>query len=153
MSKIYRLFRQQNLPLEPEAAWKFFSSPRNLQDITPPWLGFTIESDVETQMYAGQIFIYTIRLFPGISFRWVTEITHVCNGEYFVDEQRFGPYTFWHHQHHFTPAEGGITMTDIVHYKIPLGWIGDLLHILSIKRQVRNIFDYREQKLRQKFGN
>ncbi len=103
-------------------------------------------------MYAGMIIEYTVRPVLGIPLHWVTEITHVQEPEYFVDEQRFGPYALWHHKHFIRPVEGGVEMEDVVHYKLPLGWLGKLAHMLFVKRQLRQIFDFREKKLTELFG-
>ena len=127
-----------------DEAWDFFSSPANLQKITPEKLGFKIVSKHHGEkMYAGQIIEYYVKPLFGIPLYWMTEITHVVDKKYFIDEQRFGPYTMWHHQHHFKETPEGIEMTDIVHYKLPLGILGDLANYLFVKKQLKGIFDYR----------
>jgi ligand-binding SRPBCC domain-containing protein len=88
----------------------------------------------------------------GIPLFWMTEITHVKEGEYFVDEQRFGPYALWHHQHHFRPIAGGVEMTDLIHYKIPLGWLGDIANSLFVKKELEQIFSFRYRKVEEMFG-
>jgi ligand-binding SRPBCC domain-containing protein len=103
-------------------------------------------------MYPGQLIEYTVRPLLGIPLYWMTEITHVQEGVYFVDEQRFGPYALWHHQHHFTAIEGGVEMSDIVHYKIPMGPLGQLANTLFVAAQLRQIFDYRYKKVEELFG-
>jgi len=103
-------------------------------------------------MFSGQIIQYILTPILGIPFRWVTEITHVDQGKYFVDEQRFGPYTFWHHKHFIEPVDGGVKMTDIVDYKLPLGPLGKLAHSLFVSNKVKEIFIYRTQKLKELFG-
>lgn len=103
-------------------------------------------------MYAGQIIEYTVKPVLGIPLYWMTEITQVVDQQYFIDEQRFGPYTMWHHQHHFKAIEGGVEMTDIVHYKIPLGILGDIANNLFIKAQLKGIFDFRFYATEKKFG-
>lgn len=115
-------------------------------------MGFKILSGGDSPMYPGQLIQYTITLLPGCSTRWVTEITQMMEGEYFVDEQRAGPYSFWHHKHFLKPIQGGVEMIDVVDYKIPFGFLGKLVHTLMIKRELKNIFEYREDKLTQKFG-
>ncbi len=125
------------------------SSPYNLAQITPPHLGFQILSakdDVE-KMHAGQIIEYTVSPILGIKLYWVTEITHVNKGVFFVDEQRFGPYSFWHHKHFFKEIPGGVEMTDIVHYKLPFGRIGQLVNKFLVKKQLEIIFAYRNKKV------
>ena len=146
MSKVYNLKKIQFLPIKIEEAWKFFSSPDNLKKITPPALGFNIISEhTENEMYAGQLIEYTVKPLFGIPLYWMTEITNVERFKYFIDEQRYGPYSFWHHQHHFKEVKGGVEMTDIVHYKIPFWFFGDIANNLFVRKQLKKIFDYREQ--------
>lgn len=149
---VYRLKTVQNLPISASKAWDFLSDPGNLKTITPDYMGFTILEGAEDKMYAGQIIKYIVRPVLGIPLRWVTEITHVANEEYFVDEQRFGPYSLWHHKHFIRPIAGGVEMIDIVDYKLPLGWLGQLAHGIFVKRQLKQIFDYRYHKLVELFG-
>lgn len=151
---VHTLKRVQRLPIPLEKAWDFFSSPLNLKEITPPYMGFHVTSDPAfmRKMYAGQIITYTVKPLPGIPLFWMTEITHVEPGRFFVDEQRTGPYAIWHHQHHFKPIPGGVEMTDLVHYKIPFGWLGDLANLLFVRRQLNGIFEYRQNKLEEMFG-
>lgn len=121
---VYSFSTQQILPITLEKAWEFFSNPANLQEITPRDMNFRIISQFHgTQMYPGQVIEYKVSPIKGLSMYWMTEITHVEEGKYFIDEQRFGPYSLWHHQHHFREVEGGVEMTDIVHYKIPYAWL------------------------------
>lgn len=152
MSKVYSLKTVQQIPVSMDKAWEFFSSPANLQTITPPTMGFKIISKHHGDtMYAGQIIEYKVSPVLGIPLYWMTEITHVEDKKYFVDEQRFGPYSLWHHQHHFTEAAGGVEMTDIVHYKLPLWFLGDIAHTLFVKKQLQHIFDYRYKKVEELF--
>lgn len=147
------LTRAQILPISLERAWDFFSDPGNLAQITPPGMGFHILSAHRPpRMYAGQLIEYTVSPVLGIPMYWMTEITHVVEGKYFIDEQRFGPYALWHHQHHFRPVEGGVEMTDIVHYKIPLGLFGILADRLFVRRKLDDIFNYRYKKVEEIFG-
>lgn len=135
-----------------QEAWDFLSDPANLKVITPDHMGFEILSGAETAMYPGQIIQYIVKPFPWMSTKWVTEITHVKEGNYFVDEQRFGPYSLWHHKHFIRPVEGGVEMEDIIDYKLPLGILGRIMHFLVVRKQLRNIFEYRKNKLIQLFG-
>ena len=151
MSKVYNLKTVQFLPCSLEKAWDFFSSPSNLATITPKELNFKILSKELTSMYPGQIFEYKVHPVFGIPLYWMTEITHVVENKYFVDEQRFGPYTMWHHQHHFKVVEGGVEMTDIVHYKLPMWFFGDIANALFVKNQLNKIFDYRFKKVDEMF--
>ena len=134
MSKVYSLKTVQKLPISLEAAWDFFSSPANLKEITPTNLGFTIVSKHHgKKMYTGQIIEYTVKPVLGIPLYWMTEITHVVDKQFFVDEQRKGPYNIWHHEHHFKSVEGGVLMTDILHYDVGLGifgWVASKLFVV-----------------------
>lgn len=144
---------QQKLPISLEQAWEFFSSPANLKIITPDYLRFEMTSqDERKEMYPGQIITYRIRPLLNIPMQWVSEITHCQKPLYFIDEQRFGPYTFWHHQHRFQAIPGGIEMVDIVHYKLPMGPIGNLINALKVRRDLEKIFAFRQVKLDQIFG-
>ena len=142
--KVYTIKRSQFLPIKLADAWEFFSSPMNLEKITPSHMGFRIlYKSGGDKMYAGQLIRYRVNVLPMVGLHWVTEITHVEEPNYFVDEQRFGPYALWHHQHHFSEAEGGVMMTDEVNYAIPLGFIGRLAHWFFVGREVNAIFEYR----------
>jgi ligand-binding SRPBCC domain-containing protein len=153
MSKIYSLKYVQVLPVSLEEAWDYFSRPSNLKDITPPSLNFKITSSHQgDHMYAGQVIEYKVHPLLGIPLYWMTEITHVKELQYFVDEQRYGPYSLWHHQHHFREVEGGVEMTDIVHYKIPFWFLGDIANSLFVKKQLAEIFDFRFKKAETVFG-
>ena len=151
-SGIYTLKVSQELPIGIEEAWDFFSSPKNLEKITPDHMGFVITSELPPKMYPGQIISYKVSPIPGVKTNWVTEITHVEDNKFFVDEQRFGPYSMWHHEHHFKEKGDKVLMTDKVSYKIPLGILGQMAHGLFIKRQLRGIFEYRIQALEEKFN-
>ena len=150
---VHVLEQEQVLPLTLGEAWKFFSSPRNLDAITPPDLGFRIEHCPGEEMYEGQIITYRVRLAPGVWVRWVTEIKAVVEGRSFVDEQRAGPYRFWHHRHSFEECDGGVRMRDLVHYALPLGPIGGLAHALFVRRKLGWIFSSRRDLLGERFGD
>ena len=153
MSKVYSLQTVQTIPVTLHQAWDYFSRPDNLKDITPATLGFVIRSKYQGErMYAGQIIEYTVKPLFGIPVYWMTEITHVHEGKYFVDEQRFGPYSLWHHQHHFKEVAGGVEMTDIVHYKVPYRFLGDIANAVIVKKQLKKIFDFRFETIERKFG-
>ena len=151
-SGIYSLEVSQFINLPLHEAWEFFSSPGNLSKITPEHLGFEITSGSVGKMYPGQIITYRVSPFPGIKTNWVTEITHVSEGHYFFDEQRFGPYRMWHHEHHFEVQGNGILMTDRVSYKLPFGFLGRIAHSLFVKKQLKQIFSFREACLMKMFG-
>ena len=150
---MYQYTSRQELAISMEQAWTFLSDPKNLKRITPDYMGFDIISGAERKMFPGQIIQYHLTPILGIPFRWVTEITHVQEGEFFVDEQRFGPYTFWHHKHFINKTENGVVMEDIVDYKLPLGPLGWLAHVLFVRAKVKQIFDYREKALNEIFNS
>ncbi|KOS05002.1 cell division inhibitor [Flavobacterium akiainvivens] len=149
---IYTLHRIQKLPIPLQQAWDFMADPKNLAVITPDSMGFVTKSGDERKMFAGQIITYTITPLFGIKLQWVTEITHVKPVEFFVDEQRYGPYAFWHHKHFLKEILGGTEMEDIVHYKVPMGFLGRLVHPFLVKPKLEEIFAYREKKLIELFG-
>ena len=153
MSKVYSLKTVQTIPVGLDKAWDFFSNPANLQAITPQNLGFKIISEHHgNEMYAGQLIEYTVKPVLNIPLYWMTEITHVADKKYFVDEQRFGPYSLWHHQHHFKETAAGVEMTDIVHYKLPFLFLGDIANTLFVKKQLKEIFDFRYKVVEEMFG-
>ena len=153
MSKVYSLQTLQRMPISLEKAWDFFGKPDNLDDITPDDMKFKITSVSHGhRMYAGQVIEYKVSPLLNIPLYWMTEITHVDDKKYFVDEQRFGPFSFWHHQHHFKEVQGGVEMTDILHYKIPFWIIGDIAHALFVKKKIKGIFDFRYKKVEDLFG-
>lgn len=140
-SGIYTLHSEQYLTCTLEEAWLFFSDPRNLDKITPKDMGFRITNKPAITTYEGQIITYKIGIFPLIDTNWVTEITHLRDRQFFVDEQRFGPYAMWHHEHHFEELpDGRVLMTDIVNYKVPLGWLGRVIAGGMVSKKVYEIF-------------
>ena len=139
--------RLQILPTTLEEAWEFFSDPGNLVKITPPAMDFRITSTPQAVTYAGQILTYTVRPLLGISMAWTTEITHVSRPDFFVDEQRFGPYRFWHHQHFFREVDGGTEVRDLVHYLLAHDQLAWLVNCLIVAPRLRKIFDYRSTAL------
>ncbi len=145
--RIYTLKKEQFLTIGINEAWDFFSNPANLQKITPPDMGFKILSELPGNIYPGLIINYTVNAFYGFSVNWVTEITQAVEKRYFIDEQRFGPYKFWHHQHHFKEVNGGTITTDIVNYGLPFGIIGNFAHDLIVKGRLKEIFEYRKRVL------
>ena len=150
--KIHTLRQEQTLPITIEEAWNFFSSPANLDAITPPDLGFEITCPLPERMFEGQIITYRVKVAPLVWVPWVTEIKCVDDGRSFIDEQRFGPYKFWHHRHAFEPVDGGVRMTDLVHYALPFGPFGEIARLLFVKRKVEWIFNYRKEWLAKRFG-
>lgn len=148
---LHTLEQEQLLPIGIEEAWEFFSSPANLNEITPADLGFEITSLPEPRMYDGQIITYRVRIAPLIHLPWVTEIKCVDEGRSFIDEQRFGPYKFWHHRHTFEATPGGTLMRDKIHYALPFGPLGTIAHALFVRRKLQWIFRYRKQILTERF--
>jgi ligand-binding SRPBCC domain-containing protein len=150
--KIYTFHAKQNLPITLEEAWEFMSNPKNLKVITPDYMGFKTLCGDEKAMFAGQIIQYIVTPVLGIPTKWVTEITHMVEKHYFVDEQRFGPYALWHHKHFLKEIPGGVEMEDIIDYKIPMGILGQMVHPILVKPKLNEIFDYRRNKLIELFG-
>lgn len=150
--KLYTLKSKQNLPISIEQAWDFLSDPKNLKAITPQYMGFNILSGADRPMFPGQIIQYIVTPILGIKSKWVTEITHVDYQKYFVDEQRFGPYSLWHHKHFIKAIPGGVEMEDVIDYKIPMGILGQLVHPILVKPKLDEIFAFRQKKLIELFG-
>jgi ligand-binding SRPBCC domain-containing protein len=150
--KLYQIKTKLKLPISVDKAWEFLSNPKNLKEITPKHMNFRILSGADRTIFAGQIIQYKVTPMLGISTKWVTEITHVKDKEYFVDEQRFGPYALWHHKHFIKKIDGGVEMEDVIDYKIPFGIIGQIAHPIIVKNKLKQIFKYRENKLKELFG-
>ncbi|MCS6830334.1 MAG: SRPBCC family protein [Armatimonadota bacterium] len=150
--KLFRFETRQTIPAPLEKVWDFFSSPANLKVITPPYMGFDILTPVPEKMEPGTIIAYTVRPLLGIPMFWVTEITHVEPLRSFVDEQRFGPYRFWHHRHTFIPVDGGVEMTDLVYYALPAPIIDGLINRLIVRPRIEEIFAFRRRKITELFG-
>ena len=151
---VHQLKAVQHIPGSIDEIWDYFSQPSNLAKITPVEMDFRVISDKwEAEIYPGQIIEYTVRPLLGIAFYWMTEITQVRSKEFFIDEQRKGPYSLWHHQHHFEQVDGGVLMTDLVHYQNPLGFLGDIANAVLVKGKLRKLFEYRAVKINERFGN
>ncbi len=154
MATITRLHKTQVLPISLEVAWSFFSNPGNLPEITPKDLGFVVLSEPTDTIYPGLMLRYSVSPLLGIKSLWVTEITQVKAQEYFVDEQRIGPYRLWHHEHHFhARGPASVEVVDIIHYSLPFGWIADCIAGAMVRRQVENIFRHRSEVLKSRFGH
>jgi ligand-binding SRPBCC domain-containing protein len=153
--KPYQLEFTQQLPISLQEAWQFFSSPLNLAKITPKEMAFEVTSNIEhaSSMYAGMIITYKVSPLFGLKLNWITEITHVAAGKYFIDEQRFGPYQFWHHEHHFREIPGGVEMHDLLTYGMPFGILGKGVNELLVANKVQQIFTFRKKKITEMFGN
>lgn len=149
----FQFIQSQKIPATLDAVWDFISSPANLKEITPPYMGFEVTGNSGSgKMYAGMIITYIVKPVLGIPMQWMTEISQVKDKDYFVDEQRMGPYKLWHHQHKIEAIEGGVLMTDVVTYIPPFGFIGAIANSLFIKRQLQTIFEYRTKAVNEKFG-
>jgi len=149
---MYTIERVQRLPISLQEAWDFFQNPSNLAKITPEEMGFDIQSEVPAAMYPGLFIHYKVSPLLGVKLNWTTEITYVDAPNYFVDEQRVGPYAIWHHEHHFKEIEGGVEMLDRVNYKVPFGILGKIAHPLVVKSKLEEIFNYRITKTEEIFG-
>jgi len=149
---VYQLFKEQRIPSDIETVWAFISSPENLKLITPDHLGFEITSQSSPgKIYPGMMITYKVKPLLNIKLTWVTEITHIENNEFFVDEQRKGPYKIWHHEHRLTPVNGETLMTDLITYEPPFGFLGSILNRMIIRKKLKEIFNYREKILSELF--
>lgn len=142
------------MPITIEEAWNFFSTPLNLNKITPPDVNFKQTSlpNPDGKMYPGQIITYKISPISGVYVNWVTEITHVKELSYFVDEQRSGPFSLFHHEHHFKVIPGGVEMTDILSYAVPLSFLGRLVNRIFVGNKLEEVFGFRKQQIDDLFG-
>jgi len=150
----YQFIHEQLFQASVAEMWSFISAPKNLKEITPDYMGFEVTTPhLSEKMYAGMIISYKVS--PVLNFKvdWVTEITHVKENEFFVDEQRIGPYKLWHHQHHLIQMKEGVLMRDIVTYQPPFGILGALANKLLISKKLNEIFNYRKVVLEKKFGS
>ncbi|MBS3914083.1 MAG: SRPBCC family protein [Bacteroidetes bacterium] len=135
-----------------DAVWKYMSAPDNLIYLTPDSMNMQITNgNPEGVMYPGMVITYSLTPLFGIRVLWVTEIAHVEDGRYFVDEQRFGPFKFWHHKHFLEEKEGGVLMRDKVDYKLPFGFIGRLFGARIVRNKLKKIFEYRRLALEKIF--
>lgn len=151
MPKIHKLYREQIIPTNLQTAWDFIRSPKNLDRITPDDMPFEIVSKVPTEMYDGLLIEYRVGV-PLLGWQtWLTELKHIRERHSFVDEQRIGPYKLWYHYHEITEVEDGIRFIDQVHYVLPFGPLGSIAHLTFVQRQLKHIFDYREQALQEVF--
>src|ERR1700740_3058528 len=154
MTKLYRIKYEQKIPASMDVVWEFMSAPRSLSKITPPAVRMEMTSELDAEkMYAGQIIQYKLYPLLGIKMSWVTEITQVKEREYFVDTQPYGPYAFWHHKHFFTEIEGGVLMTDIIDYKLPMGLLGRIMNSLVVRKKLEEVFKHRFKAMEELFGS
>lgn len=151
--KVHSLSQEQTLPVSIETAWKFFSNPRNLEDMTPPGMGFKIVSLPSERLYEGEIVEYSVKVFPGIWIPWVSEIKALDEGVSFVDDQISGPFKFWHHRHSFEESQCGTIVRDLIHYSLGFGPFGEMARWLVVKKQLATMFAHRKETLERKFGS
>lgn len=149
---IHRLYRQQTVPASLDEVWAYFATPENLNEMTPNDMKFEIVHGGGGQMFPGQLIEYRVQFMPLIKSTWLTEIAHVEDRAYFVDEQRIGPYRFWYHEHRFEAFAGGTRITDQVTYALPFGFLGDIVHSVWVGRRLKGIFDFRTQRVKELFG-
>ena len=149
----YQFKKKQVLQSTMDEIWEFISTPKNLKEITPKEKNFEIlNTDLPKKMYPGMIVFYKVNPLKWFRTTWVTEITNIREKNYFIDEQRVGPYSMWHHQHIIEPTDEGVQMTDIVSYRLPLGILGRIAHRLFIRAKIESIFNYRQDILNAKFN-
>jgi ligand-binding SRPBCC domain-containing protein len=149
---IQRLYRQQLVSASLDEVWAYFATPKNLDEMTPEDMKFEIVHSGNEKMFQGQLIEYCVQFMPLMKSRWLTEIAHVQEGAYFVDEQRIGPYRFWYHEHRFEAVEGGTQITDQITYDLPFGILGDIVHALWVRGRLKGIFDFRHKKVKELFG-
>ncbi len=151
--KTYKRAFSQVVRADLDQVWSFFSRPENLNELTPPDMDFEIMTDLDgVEMYPGMMIAYKVSPFKGIKMDWLTEITQVRDKEFFIDEQRNGPYRMWHHQHHFKQTAEGVKMTDILHYTLPLGILGRLANSILVAKRIDDIFTYRNKAVERLFN-
>jgi ligand-binding SRPBCC domain-containing protein len=150
---IYRLERKQYINAPLQEVWRFFSNPRNLGTITPPYMNFRVTSkELPGEIFKGQLITYKVSPILGIPLHWETEITEVKPLQHFVDEQKVGPYKLWRHKHFFQQEGDKVLMTDMVEYELPLSFLGDLAHSIFVQRQLKGIFHFRNNKVEELFN-
>lgn len=149
---VHYLHREQIISAPVEKVWEYFCDPKNLNEITPPDMNFEIVKGGDQGMFEGQLIEYRVEFVRGIRSLWLTEIAHVRDCEYFVDEQRVGPYRFWYHEHKFENVHDGVKMTDHVTYVLPFGPLGDVVHAVWVGNRLKSIFDFRVRKIEELFG-
>ena len=150
--KFHTLRREQWIGRPIDEVFAFFADARNLEHITPPWLGFRILAMDSISVSEGTQIRYRLRL-HGLPIYWRTEIRQWDSPRRFIDVQRAGPYKLWHHTHRFEAHEGRTKMTDIVRYALPFGVLGRMVHALKVRGDVRQIFDYRRERIHELFEN
>jgi ligand-binding SRPBCC domain-containing protein len=150
--KVYTQKYKQFIHADIDTVWDFFSNPSNLGKITPAEMNFkTLYITGGETMYAGQLMSYKVSPFPFMRIRWTTEIKVAKYQQHFIDEQKFGPFAMWYHQHFFEVKDGGVEMIDEISYAIPFGFLGRLANSLLVEKQVKNIFKFRKEAVERIF--
>lgn len=149
---IHSFQQTQLLHMSREEAWLFFSNPQNLPILTPDWMHLRMVGDLAETIYEGMLIKQKIKPLLGIPLTWETEITEIEEYVYFIDEQRVGPYKLWQHEHRLHETSNGIKLIDRLHYALPCGLLGELVHQLTVKRKITEVFAYRYKTLEQLFG-
>ncbi len=144
--RVHVLEQEQVLPRPPSEAWEFFQDAYNLEEITPPFLGFEVLTPRPIEMRLGTLIEYELRL-HGVRLRWLTRIEDWEPGRRFVDRQLRGPYALWHHTHTFEPHPEGTLMRDRVRYRLPFGPLGAIAHMALVRRDLDAIFDFRRAEI------
>jgi len=152
LMKLHRFEQTHVLPISLETAWEFFSDSKNLDGMTPPELEFETLAGNDELMFPGQIIVHRIGLAPMVKVLWTTEITQMEFQSYFIDEQRSGPYRFWHHLHRFEACEGGTRVIDRIHYALPFFPFGELGRPM-VRDRLDQIFGFRRACLEKRFGS
>tara|TARA_B110000444_G_scaffold244587_1_gene264189 strand:- start:563 stop:1060 length:498 start_codon:yes stop_codon:yes gene_type:complete len=151
---LFTLYAKQTVETKVDVLWDFFKKPSNLNKLTPQDVHFKIKSGKSDDFYEGKIISYKIQPFKLIALNWVTEISHVKEGSYFIDNQVSGPYKMWHHEHRFKSNTDGTTeIIDKVKYKVPFYILGRLMHKILIKRKLLEIFTFRQKQINDLFNN
>ena len=151
---LYTLYAKQRVSKKVDVLWDFFRKPRNLNQLTPKDVDFKIISGKSDDFYEGKIISYKIKPFKLVALNWVTEISQIKEGSYFIDNQISGPYKMWHHEHHFkSNADGTTEIIDKVKYKVPFYILGRLMHKIFIRRKLLDIFIFRQKQINDLFNN
>lgn len=148
--KTVKLVREQIIEQPIDQVFGFFSSAQNLEALTPPWLNFEILTPQPIEMHVGTIIQYALRV-RGLPVQWTTAISSWRPPYEFVDVQLSGPYALWHHRHTFEARGNSTLVRDEIHYRLPFGWLGSLVHALIVKHDINTIFNYRVKAVAQQF--
>jgi ligand-binding SRPBCC domain-containing protein len=151
--RVFTIERRQRLKVSREEAYRFISNPALMGGIIPADLGLQVLNHIPDRVYEGLLLHYRLKPLFGVPVHWLGEITYCDEPSRFVDEQRLGPFAFWHHEHRLREIPGGVEMSDLIHYAVPFGPLGSVVNTLVLGPRLRRIFDYRESALARKFGS